>query len=234
MKKTLLIILLLGIFFTPEIHAQDELPPYFGTTLEKGIDELKDDVQSTIDNSGYDIIGSYQVAGKPHLYSIAFTSAQLQKLCGDYNDRGALASVLKVGLYEKDGKTEVSILNPRYMFYAYFGEDYKMHQEELDAIDKHIKEVIKILATSPALEEVCQLKNLHNSTGPTAKVLVQYSKHSTLLPQQGLHLCRYRLFRKRSFLWIISLRYLKPAIPQALSVCPKFWRPHQLWRRFVS
>jgi hypothetical protein len=142
MKKTLLIILLLGIFFTPEIHAQDELPPYFGTTLEKGIDELKDDVQSTIDNSGYDIIGSYQVAGKPHLYSIAFTSAQLQKLCGDYNDRGALASVLKVGLYEKDGKTEVSILNPRYMFYAYFGEDYKMHQEELDAIDKHIKEVI--------------------------------------------------------------------------------------------
>jgi hypothetical protein len=140
MKK--FIFTLLSISLMVFAKAQDDLPPYFGTSVERELNQLKDEVQNTIDESGYDIVGSYHVAGKSRLFVIAFSSEELKSLCSDYNDRGALASVLKVGLYENDGKTEISLLNPSYMFYAYFGEDYKLHQDALDAIDKHIKDVI--------------------------------------------------------------------------------------------
>lgn len=137
------IMLVLAIFSIMAIQAQEEeLPPYFGTSVEKSIEQLKTDVSKTIESSGYEIVGSYEVAGKSNLYVIAFTNEELKTICGGFDDRGALASVLKVGLKEDDGKTEISLLNPNYMFYAYFGDDYKKHSEKLNATDKHIKDVI--------------------------------------------------------------------------------------------
>jgi hypothetical protein len=142
MKITKLFVLFLSMTMMMFAQAQEELPPYLGVTLEKNIDDLKTEVKSAISKSGFEIIGEYNVANKDGLYVFAFTNNQLKTLCGDFSDRGALASVLKMGLFEKDGKVEVSLLHPNYMFYAYFGDDYKLHAKELDAIDQIAKDIL--------------------------------------------------------------------------------------------
>lgn len=142
MKILKIMMLSLAVFFMTTAIAQDELPPFYGVNVDQSIEELKPDISLAITNAGYEIVGEYKVAGKSNLYVLAFSSEELKKLCGEFEDRGALASVFKLGLTEKDGKTEISILNPNYMFYAYFGDDYKLHANELNAIDQQVKQMV--------------------------------------------------------------------------------------------
>jgi hypothetical protein len=128
--------------FTISLQAQEELPPYYGITIKGKITALKTEAKQLINESGFRIVGEYKVAGKSNMYVVAFTNDELINLCANYEDRGALASVFKLGLFENDGQTEISILNPKYMFYAYFGEDYNKHSSELDAINNQAKEMI--------------------------------------------------------------------------------------------
>lgn len=131
-----------SMFILLTVQAQEELPPFYGITVEKGMGDLISETQNTITENGFEIVGDYHVAEKSNLYVIAFTSDELKKLCGEFEDRGALASVLKVGLSEEGGKTEISLLNPNYMFYAYFGDAYEKQAKELAAIDKKAKEML--------------------------------------------------------------------------------------------
>jgi hypothetical protein len=130
------------MLFVLSLNAQDELPPYFGVKVSSGMDELKTEIQNLIQENGFQVVGDYQVADNDQLWVVAFSSDELKKLCEDFEDRGALASVLKVGVRMTKEDTEVSLLNPNYMFYAYFGDDYKMHAKELDAISQKAKEMI--------------------------------------------------------------------------------------------
>lgn len=140
MMKTMMLVI--ASIMILSIQAQEELPPYYGVNVDKSLSELKTELKTVIQENGFEVVGDYHVADKPNLYVMAFTNDELKTLCGNFEDRGALASVLKIGLYENEGQVEISVLNPNYMFYAYFGEDFKKYGGELTAIDKTAKEMI--------------------------------------------------------------------------------------------
>lgn len=142
MKKIMTLLISLVLALT--LNAQDELPPFYGVQVDADMGQLKTELQNLIRENGFHAVGDYQVADNEHLWVLAFSSEELIKLCGDFEDRGALASVLKIGVRKTDENTEVSLLNPNYMFYAYFGEDYKMHAKELDAISQKAQEMIAL------------------------------------------------------------------------------------------
>lgn len=136
--------ILLSIVFGLVINgsAQEELSPFSGVKVSGDMEEVSMKIQSILKDAGFEVLTNFKVAGHHDLEVICFTNKDLKKLCASYEDRGALASVLKIGLRKEADKIELSILNPQYMFYAYFGEDYKKHAASLKDIDQMAKNVL--------------------------------------------------------------------------------------------
>jgi hypothetical protein len=119
MKKFLVssMILVLGIVVVSAISPYIRVAEVSGT-----MDEALGKVSTVLEEAGYNVIGQYQPGSKPDLYVLVFTSDKLIKFSQKSEDRGLLASALKVGFQRTEGKIEVSIVNPEYLFYAYFRE----------------------------------------------------------------------------------------------------------------
>jgi len=140
MKKKILflnLMLLLGFLS----HAQ-ELSPFQGIITTGNIDLLSQDIESQLQSAGFETISKYKVAGHSELQVICFSRDDLKSVCEKYTDRGALASVLKIALRQSNDTVEISLLQPKYMFYAYFGEDYKSQEEVLNKIDADAKNIL--------------------------------------------------------------------------------------------
>lgn len=129
MKKAILsVILSLSIMLG---FSQEELSPYFKVSSMLGsVQSQADKVIEALKASEFEIIGQYHPESNDHLFVIAYTRADLKELCLKFKDRGALAATLKIGFVEKEGKTTISMLNPAYMFYAYFLENTEAFEPE--------------------------------------------------------------------------------------------------------
>lgn len=139
-KKILLFNLLLLLGY---LGISQELSPFQGTTTIGNIELLTQDIESKLQSADFEIIGKYKVAGRSDLQVICFTREDLKNVCEKYEDRGALASVLKIGLKQNNDTVEMSLLHPNYMFYAYFGEGYKNQEKVLKKIDSDAKNILK-------------------------------------------------------------------------------------------
>ena len=114
-KKALLITMIAAI--TISLTA---ISPYYKMEVRSGtIGEMSQIVRDKLEAGGFTILGESYPGDTDHLYVIAFTSKELTDLALSVEDRGILASVLKVGITHYDGKVTVSILNPEYIFYGY-------------------------------------------------------------------------------------------------------------------
>lgn len=123
--KKLVLILTIILSFT-YIQAQQEFSPYWKVAdYDKSVEEVTEIVTNAITSGGYNIIGQYNPANDNNLKVICFTDDELSNYSLTFEDRGALASVIKAALVKKDGKVTLSILNPIYMFYAYWGPQMK-------------------------------------------------------------------------------------------------------------
>lgn len=108
---------MLGVVFVSAIS------PYIRVAeLSGSMDEAVSKVSLVLEEAGYNLIGQYQPGSNPDLYVVVFTSDKLIKFSQKSKDRGLLASALKVGFQKEEGKIAVSIVNPEYLFYAYFRE----------------------------------------------------------------------------------------------------------------
>lgn len=136
------LLLAVAMILAATAQAQEELPPFYGIESSNNMEALKTELKSLVQESGFDMLGEYHVAGKSDLWVMAFSSDELKKLCGLFEDRGALASVQKIGLMKKESSVEISLLNPNYMFYAYLGANYEEHAKELSAIDLKIEKML--------------------------------------------------------------------------------------------
>lgn len=105
------------------------------------ISVMAEELTNTLKNSGYEVLGKYNVGGQKNKMVIVFTNNHIKEIALNYTNRGALAIAQKIGLIHKDGKTIVSLLNPTYMFQAYFQEDFKNHAKELNAQSNAIKKM---------------------------------------------------------------------------------------------
>ena len=140
--KKLMIFLSMLLSLTIVSNAQEELSPFMGVSTNGSVSEISTKVEKAIQDANFEIIGQYNVADDNNLKVICFTRDDLKKTTAHFKDRGALASVLKIGV-RKDAETiEVSILNPVYMFIAYFGENYQEQGKALKEIDHDAKNIL--------------------------------------------------------------------------------------------
>lgn len=137
--KNLLFVVILLIVFSNSIFG---ISPFFKMVeKEISINNMSTELQSVLKTNGYDVLGVYNVGGDASKMVIVFTNSTIKNLALGYEDRGGLAIAQKIGLIHKDGKTTVSLLNPIYMFNAYFQEDFKRHEKELNVQVSSIKKM---------------------------------------------------------------------------------------------
>lgn len=136
MLLTLMLILVSGI--SPYIRVAEKTGP---------MNDVVDQVATVLRDGGYEIIGQYQPGENPDLYVLVFTSEQLISFTGQLDDRGMLAAAMKVGFQKTEEKIAVSILNPEYIFYAYFQEkmnDASFNSEAMKLSEKIISSMERI------------------------------------------------------------------------------------------
>ncbi len=108
-----MILLFTVLMLTGITVSAQELQPFFEVgRFDKTIPELTQQVQTTLTNAGYEILGSYHPENKDTLFVLCFTSNSLKNLSLEFADRGPLGAVLRVGFIRTQGKTTLSIVNP--------------------------------------------------------------------------------------------------------------------------
>jgi uncharacterized protein (DUF302 family) len=150
MKKSIKLVVaaVFMLSFVNSSLAQDELSPYLKVgDLQVSMNDAITQVKDALISKGFDIIGEYHPETKAGLYVIAYTRDDLQKTTLKVKDRGALASILKIGLVEKDGKIVVSMLNPPYLFYAYLMDETDKFMGELTAFTNDAKDAMEAVGT---------------------------------------------------------------------------------------
>ncbi|MCD4729257.1 MAG: hypothetical protein K8R74_01560, partial [Bacteroidales bacterium] len=162
--RSLLFISILG--FSLNVSADEELWAYYKVgSLEISMNEAVGQVKEALSSKGFEVIGEYNPENNDGLYVIAYTRDDLQKTVIKVKDRGALASVLKVGLVKKEEKIIVSVLNPSYLFYAYLMDEADAYMNELNIVTNDVKSAMKAVGEDytgfGGSEEAKDLKDYH-------------------------------------------------------------------------
>jgi hypothetical protein len=122
-----------SLFIIVTVSATFAIPPYFRVAIKSGnIETVALEYKNLIEANGFTYLGAYKPANNSGQYVIAFTSPQLKDLATGIADRGALGAVMKLGFIAKDGKIEVSVLNPEYIFNAYFRNEMEKTRTATD------------------------------------------------------------------------------------------------------
>jgi hypothetical protein len=145
--KQITLILVLILFGAVSLTAQDFSPFYKVNIYDGNTEQIAAMFEKAVNNAGFKVIGKYHPANKNSLYVVCFTNNDLKELSSRFQDRGALASVIKLGFVEKDGKTEVSILNPFYMFYAYWGKQMGNNEKSVIDMANKILNIVRPMGT---------------------------------------------------------------------------------------
>jgi len=109
------------VIATLSLSAQ-KIPAYYKSSKTFGdLNTAVNEIKANIAKADFKIIGEYNPAENSKQKVVVITSDNLKKFSTEFEDRGALGAMLRIGFIEKDGKTTVSIANPIYMFNAYWG-----------------------------------------------------------------------------------------------------------------
>ena len=123
--------------------AGEKVSPYLKAgDFSFSIPEAVSKVKAALVGRGFEVVGEYSPEKNEDLRVLAYTRADLKKIAVGLKDRGALASVLKVGFVRKNGTVSVSLLNPTYLFYAYLGDHAEASRKELEAVSDDAKAAV--------------------------------------------------------------------------------------------
>lgn len=146
MKKKILGVFVLVMLLIGIGNAQQTYSPFVKTSIQdKSITQLSGEIIAGLESKNFKVIGQYHPMQSDDMLVICFTRDDLQKASLSFKDRGALASVLKIGLKKETAGVDVSIQNPMYMFYAYFRSDIKKQMAVLEQIDQDTKATLSEL-----------------------------------------------------------------------------------------
>ncbi len=143
-----------------------ELSPYIkvGETSET-IQQVSSKVIEVLKDNSFTVLGAYNPSGKSSLKVIAFTRTDLKYTVVKVKDRGALASVFKVGLVKKDGKVTISYTNPDYILRAYLRDSYNTYKTTFETFSSDIKKAFSVLGNEftpfGGTVKADKLKNYH-------------------------------------------------------------------------
>jgi hypothetical protein len=145
MTKTIRILatFLFIIGISVSLIAEESFAPYLkiGTSTES-MASVVASAKSALKSAQFEILGDYSPEDNPALHVIVYSRNDLQQICLTKKDRGALASILKLGFIEKEGVITLSMLNPMYLFYAYLGDDMEGKETQLNNISSEVQEAL--------------------------------------------------------------------------------------------
>jgi len=140
MKLSAVVIILVALIS----NSSFAIAPFFKLADKKApISEVSAEIIDALTLSNFEVLGTYNVGNQPNMVVVVFTNEALKKIALGYSNRGALAIAQKVGLVYKNGKTTVSLLNPLYMFHAYFQNEFGKKANELNAQADAIKKAFE-------------------------------------------------------------------------------------------
>lgn len=146
--KKILLALFVSVLCTVQISAQETLSPYYKVAeMETTISEASQQVKEAIKANGYEVIGEYNPAHDENLFVVCFTDQELKGLSLQFSDRGPLASVMRAGFMKENDKVTITLLNPEYMFLAYWGEQLNGQEELLVLVSEKVKSIFKNFGT---------------------------------------------------------------------------------------
>ncbi len=131
----------------PALFAQSLHPFYKVGEFNKSITQVGQEVTQLLNTNGFDVIGTYHPENNDQMLVICFTSNNLKTLSLEFSDRGALGSVLKASIIMQNGKSTLSILNPEYMFMAYWGKQLNGQENQLSALSESVKTLFSKMGT---------------------------------------------------------------------------------------
>lgn len=135
----------LGIFFN---SSAQKIAPYIKVgESTKSVEQISEDIQKTLTENSFEILGEYNPEGKSNLKVIVFTNDKLKNTVVKISDRGALAGAVKVGIVNKNGKTTVSYTNPDYILRAYLRDNYGSFISTFSQFSKDVKLAFEPIGT---------------------------------------------------------------------------------------
>ena len=145
MKKISLVYIL--CVFASMAFAQDgKLSPFYKLNAKQSLDleQAKTNVENAFVGKSFELIGDYNPENNKGFRVLCFTRKDLSELCLKSKDRGALASVIRVGISVKEEGLNLSLLNPQYVFCAYLS-NYESDKLQLMTIVEEAKEALTSL-----------------------------------------------------------------------------------------
>lgn len=132
--KRIILITFICLLSISSLFAQEE-PAYFlisssNESMAEGMTRTK----SALTEAGFKITGEYNPAQSQNLGVICYTHPDLEKIALGFDDRGALAATLKIGFKKDGGMLQISMINPIYLFYAYFVDGVDQKEDALRTI----------------------------------------------------------------------------------------------------
>ncbi|MEA1897028.1 MAG: hypothetical protein U9N53_05125 [Bacteroidota bacterium] len=150
-------------------YSQSELSAYYSLGSKSApLHEVSLEVKNALEAGGFEIIGEYNPEDSKYMKVIVYTSKDLKKITFGVKDKGALAAALKVGLFRKGDVTDISMLNPEYLFFAYLRDninDYSKLTEISDEAKKALRTVGNEFEPFGGMLEVKKLKKYHFMIG---------------------------------------------------------------------
>lgn len=148
MKRKLIVWCVAFLFAgMPSLFAQSLQPFYKVGAFDKSVTEVGQEVTQLLNKNGFDIVGTYHPENNDQMLVICFTNNNLKTLSLEFPDRGALGSVLKASVFMQNEKSTLSILNPEYMFMAYWGQQLNGQENQLSALSESVKNTFAKMGT---------------------------------------------------------------------------------------
>ncbi len=127
--------ILLLLLIVKSSYADGSINAFYKAMIAGNLDEVAGNIKQELKNSGFNILGEYHPKKDNNLLLIAFSNEKLFNITLESKNRGALASILRVGLlFDGKNNVEICFLNPTYLFYSFLKEDADKHAEELNEI----------------------------------------------------------------------------------------------------
>lgn len=142
MKRLILVFTILCLTQI-NLIAQNESAYFLVGNTSESMEAVIQSSKEALTSSGFKIIGNYKPANSSDLAVVCYTSPELEKIALSFEDRGALAAALKVGFKKEGNVIKVSMLNPMYLFYAYFINGIDKQEEALGEISEEAKNAMK-------------------------------------------------------------------------------------------
>jgi len=127
---------------------EKEYPPYYRVaTVQGNITDVAASVKAALESGDFRIIGEYHPGNNDSLMVVCYTRKDFADISLKFEDRGALASVMKVGLKQNQDGIDVSMINPEYIFYAYLYEGIDPYLPQLESMAQDVKTALSVIGT---------------------------------------------------------------------------------------